>query len=321
MQVWSTDGLPESAHFEFWRDVICEAFAALDPKAAVRSKAFPSSVALDSFGDVNVARIRSCAQSVRRGADQIRVDPQDRLFVNLQLAGVGRVVQEGRAVFVPAGSFTIVDTARPYRLEFEDSFEVLSLRLPRKRLLPFTASPEEVLTQPVDGQKGMGRVAVSFMRLLLDQPDDLASDQRAEIATHLCDLIASATRQAAPKQLRGRDLVRHHFVASAVEALRVSLADPDLDVDSLARRFGVSTRYVQQAFTEAGLSVAAHIRALRLERCAHDLANRHDNSSIQAIAARWGFSDVPNFTRVFGQHFGCTPSKFRRHSRNSEYRS
>ncbi len=321
MQVWSTDGLPESAHFEFWRDVICEAFAALDPKAAVRSKAFPSSVALDSFGDVNVAHIRSCAQSVRRGADQIRVDPQDRLFVNLQLAGVGRVVQEGRSVFVPAGSFTIVDTARPYRLEFEDSFEVLSLRLPRKRLLPFTARPDEVLTRQVDGQKGMGRVAVSFMQLLLDQPDDLASDQRAEIATHLCDLIASATRQAAPKQLSGRELVRHHFVKSAVEALHASLADPELDVASLARRFGVSTRYVQQAFTEAGLSVAAHIRTLRLERCAHDLANRHDSSSIQAVAARWGFSDVPHFTRVFGQHFGCTPSKFRRHSRNSECRS
>ena len=317
MHVWSTDGLPESAHFEFWRDVICEAFAALDPKAASRALPFPSSVALDSFGDVNVARIKSCAQVVRRGADQIRVDPQDRLFVNLQLTGVGRVVQEGRAVLVPAGSFTIVDTARPYRLEFEEAFEVLSLRLPRKRLLPFTARPDQVLAQAVDGQKGMGRVAVSFMRLLADQPDDLASDQRAEIATHLCDLIASASRETAPEKRSGRERVRHHFVASAVEVLRASLADPDLNVDTLARRFGVSARYVQQAFTEAGLSVAAQIRALRLERCAHDLANRHDSSSIQAIAVRWGFSDVPHFTRLFGQHFGCTPSNFRRDSRNS----
>jgi len=316
MRVWSTNGLPESVHFQFWRDVICEAFAALDPKAHARSGPFPSSVALDTFGDVNVARIRSCAQVVRRGADQIRVDPQDRLFVNLQLAGVGRVVQGDRAAIVPAGSFTIVDTAKPYRLEFDDAFEVLSLRVPRKRLLPFTAGPDEVLARRVDGQNGMGRVAVSFMRLLLDQADDLASDQRAEIATHLCDLIASATRLAAPRRLDGRELVRHRFVESAVETLRASLADPELGVDTLARRFGVSTRYVQQAFTDAGLTVAAHIRALRLERCAHDLANRHDRSSIQAIAARWGFSDVPHFTRVFGRHFGRTPSSFRKHSRS-----
>ncbi len=316
MRVWSTDGLPESAHFDSWRDVICEAFAALDPKAATPSDAFPSSVALDSFGDVDVARIRSCAQVVRRGADEIRVDPQDRLFVNLQLAGVGRVIQGDRTVVVPSGSFTIVDTARPYRLEFEDAFEVLSLRLPRKRLLPITARPDEVLAQPVDGRSGMGRVAVGFMQLLLDQDDDLASDQRAEIAAHLCDLIASATRPAASARLEGRDLVRHRFVESAVEVLRASLADPELGVDTLARRFGVSTRYVQQAFTEAGLTVAAHIRGLRLERCAHDLGNRHDRSSIQTIAARWGFSDVPHFTRVFGRHFGCPPSSFRRRSRS-----
>lgn len=316
MRVWSTEGLPESAHFDSWRHAICEAFAALDPKAAAPSDGFPSSVALNGFGDVNVARIRSCAQVVRRGAEEIRVDPQDRLFVNLQLSGIGRVIQGDRAVVVPAGSFAIVDTARPYRLEFEDAFEVLSLRLPRKRLLPITVRPDEVLARPVDGRSGMGRVAVGFMRLLLDQDDDLAIDQRAEIAEHLCDLIASATRPAMAAQLDGRGLVRYRFVESAVEVLRASLADPELSVDTLAQRFGVSTRYVQQAFTDAGLTVAAHIRALRLERCAHDLGNRHDRSTIQTIAARWGFSDIPNFTRVFGRHFGCSPSNFRRRSRS-----
>lgn len=316
MRVWSTDGLPETAHFDAWREVICEAFAALDPKAALPSLAFPSSVALNGYGDVNVARIRSCAQVVRRGADEIRVDPQDRLFVNLQLAGVGRVVQGDRAVLVPAGSFTIVDTARPYRLEFEDAFDVLSLRLPRKRLLPVSLRPDEVLARPVDGRSGMGRMAVGFMRLLLDQDDDLADDQRDGIAVQLCALIASATRPAASAQLDGRALLRYRFVESAVELLRAQLSDPELGVDSLARRFGVSTRYVQQAFADAGLTVAAHIRGLRLEQCAQDLGNRHDRSPIQTIAARWGFSDIPNFTRAFGRHYGCSPSSFRRRSRS-----
>lgn len=316
MRIWSTDGLAAPDHFPFWREVICEAFAALDPKAPARSGPFPSAVALDSFADVNVARIRSCAQVVRRGADEIRIDPQDRLFVNLQLVGAGRVAQGDRAAFVPAGSFTVVDTARPYRLEFDGAFEVLSFRIPRKRLLPFMARADEVLARPVDCGNGMGRVTAGFMRLLLDQPEELASDQRAEIATHLCDLIASATRPVAPSPLEGRELLRQRFVEAAIEALRDSLADPELGVNTLARRFGVSTRYVQQCFAEARLSVAAHIRALRLEACAHDLADRRDRSSIQVIAARWGFSDVPHFTRIFGRRFGCTPSSFRSRSRN-----
>lgn len=315
MRIWSTDGLAAPDHFPFWREVICEAFAALDPKAPQRSGPFPSAVALDAFADVNVARIRSCAQTVRRGADEIRIDPQDRLFVNLQLAGTGRVEQGDRVALVPAGSFSVVDTARPYRLAFEDAFEVLSFRIPRARLLPFTMGVDEVLARPVDGGHGMGRVAAGFMRLLLDQPEHLASDQRAELATHLCDLIASATRRAAPKSPEGREGLRQRFVETAIKTLDESLADPELGVHTLARRFGVSTRYVQQAFTEAGLSVSAYIRSARLERCAHNLSKPHDRSSIQVIAARWGFSDVPHFTRMFGRHFGCTPSSFRLRSR------
>lgn len=34
-----------------------------------------------------------------------------------------------------------------------------------------------------------------------------------------------------------------------------------------------------------------------------------------AIATRWGFSDIPHFTREFGQHFVCAPSNFRRRMR------
>lgn len=316
MRVWSTDGLPESAHFDSWRNVICGAFAALDPKSAASGAAFPSSVALDGYGEVNVGHIKSCAQVVRRGAREIRIDPQDRLFVNLQLAGVGRVTQGERAVVVPAGSFIIVDTARPYRLEFDERFEVLSLRIPREQMLPVTAQPKELLARAVDGHSGMGRIATGFMRLLLEQDQHLAAGQRREIAVQLCTLIASATRPAASALVDGRGQVRARFVASAIEVLRGSLADPELGVDTLARRFGVSTRYVQQAFAEVGLSVAAQVRSLRLERCADDLGDRHDRSSIQAIAARWGFSDIPHFTRVFGRRYGCPPSQFRKRSRS-----
>ena len=311
MQVWSTAGLPESAHFEFWREVICEAFAALDPRPAVRASAFPSEVSLDSFGSVNVARIASCAQVVCRGAHQIRVDPQDRLFVNLQLSGTGRTTQDGRAVLVPAGSFTIVDTTRPYRLEFDDRFEVLSLRVPREQLLPFVAAPRTLFAQCFGGERGMGRVAVGFMRLLLENSASLSRDQGHEVAVHLCELLASASRQGSELPQQGLNLVRRRFVESAIEHVQASLDDPELSAATLANGFGVSVRYVQQAFADAGLTVSSHIRKLRLERCAHDLANPQERSSIKAIAARWGFGDVPHFTRAFGRKFGYSPGSFR----------
>lgn len=316
MQVWSTEGLAESSHFVFWREVICEAFAALDPRPVTRASAFPSSVSLDSLGSINVAHIASCAQAVCRGADQIRVDPQDRLFVNLQLSGTGRVTQDGKSAVVPAGNFSIVDTTRPYRLEFDGPFEVLSLRVPRQHLLPFAAAEEALFAQRFGGEPGMGRVAVGFMRLLLENFGSLERDRKSEVAMHLCGLVASASRQGVRHPPAGQARVRRQFMDSAIEHLESSLDDPALGVASLADRLGVSVRYVQQAFAEAGLTVVAHIRTLRLDRCARDLANPLERSPVKVIAARWGFVDVPHFTRAFGRRFGCSPVNFRSRYRN-----
>ena len=39
---------------------------------------------------------------------------------------------------------------------------------------------------------------------------------------------------------------------------------------------------------------------------------RHDPlTMIAAIAARWGFGDIPHFTRMFRRRFGCSPGQWR----------
>ena len=48
-----------------------------------------------------------------------------------------------------------------------------------------------------------------------------------------------------------------------------------------------------------------------MARCAQDLANPADRRPVSAIALRWGFQDIPHFTRTFGAAFGCTPSAYR----------
>jgi len=90
-----------------------------------------------------------------------------------------------------------------------------------------------------------------------------------------------------------------------------ALDSPELDVPSIARRFGVSVRYLHLAFAHEGSTPAAWIRAQRMARCAQDLANPADRRPVSAIALRWGFQDIPHFTRAFGAAFGCTPSAYR----------
>lgn len=318
MPVWSTEGLPERAQSGFWREVICAAFAALDPRAAGSAAAFPSEVALSRIGPLNVARIASCAQVVRRGAREIRVDPQDRLFINLQLAGSGRIVQDGHSATLAAGRFALVDTARPYRLEFDGRFELISFRVPRQWLLPLVERPEALFAQAFGGGPGIGRIAAGFMQMLMEEADRLSAAEASALAAQLCQLVASAARPGLAAGATGGATAgapRQRFVRAALDHLDAQLDDPALSVLTLAQRFGVSERYVQKAFAEAGSTVAATIRERRLARCAERLADPHDRRSVAAIAASWGFGDIPHFTRVFARTYGLSPGAWRRRCR------
>ena len=317
MEIWSTEGVPPPQQFGFWREVICEAFAALDPRPLPHSarsglSAFPSRVALCPLGEVNGARIESEAQEVVRDFDQIRLDAQDRLFVNLQVSGVGQVTQGDRRSIIRPGCFSVVDTARPYTLRFDDRFEVLSFRVPRQMLLAKVHAPAQFFAREIDGTLGTGRLAAGFMHSLLDCADALPADAGNELAAQLCDLVALSARLDPVTNLSTVRASHDRFVRDAKRHIELSLADPDLSVTTVAQRFGVSVRYVHKAFADTGTTAAAYVRTQRLRRCAQDLANTLDHRSVGAIATRWGFRDVPQFTRLFTAVFDCPPSQYRK---------
>jgi AraC-like DNA-binding protein len=62
--------------------------------------------------------------------------------------------------------------------------------------------------------------------------------------------------------------------------------------------------------------VAGWIRARRLERCRHDLADPGMAARpVAAIAARWGFTSAADFSRVFRAAHGVPPAEYRRFAR------
>lgn len=325
-RTWTTVDLPASMQFAYWREVICEAFAALEPRPLAKPYrrfqpahpgGFPSSVQVMALGDMTAAHIRTQGHDVLRGFDQIRADPQDRLFVNLQLCGSAHVRQGAQQSLVPAGSFFVVDTARPYEMHFEHDFELLSFRVPRERLMPLVRSPQRLLARAMDGRAGVARVASGYMQSLVEAGPSLSDASISALADQFCELVAASARDDEATNLGLAQATAQTFVQQARAWVARNLTNPTLNAACLAQRFGVSIRYVHKAFSATDQSVGETIRQMRLARCADDLSNPRDRRHVSTIAQRWGFHDGAHFSRSFAAAYGLPPMRYRQTQREA----
>ena len=94
----------------------------------------------------------------------------------------------------------------------------------------------------------------------------------------------------------------------------------DLSLEEIARAASFSMFHFHRVFKAVvGETVAGFTRRLRLEMTANRLlSNQHDD--ITMIAMEYGFSSSQNFAKAFRQHFGMSPSEYRK-SKNGNLNS
>ena len=132
------------------------------------------------------------------------------------------------------------------------------------------------------------------------------------VATHVHDLMALAIGATG----EGREIARGRGVRAArLAAIEADLTlDASLSIDEIARRQGVTTRYVQILFEDAGTTFGEFVTARRLDAARAMLRSpRYAQWSVAGIAFEAGFKDLSHFNRRFRQRFGLTPREFRLH--------
>jgi AraC-like DNA-binding protein len=127
------------------------------------------------------------------------------------------------------------------------------------------------------------------------------------------DLLAlslGATREAAAMaRARGAQAARLEAIKSDV---LTNLAARDLTLDAVARRHGISPRYVRKLFESVGTSFSDFVVEQRLAQAHRRLTDpRFAARAISAIAFEVGFGDLSHFNRTFRRRFGATPSEVR----------
>ena len=190
----------------------------------------------------------------------------------------------------------------------------MGLMIPSKALALLLRDVEETTTQLIPKNSIALRLLVNYIELLKDRFEFMSAELRDVAVAHIHELVAIALGPA-----------RNGAVVAATPGVRAArlqavkadilqnLTSCELSIGAVAKRQGISPRYVQMMLEDAGTSFSEFVleqRLLQAYRMISDPSYR--NRKITAIVADVGLGDLSYFNRTFRRRFAMTPSDARK---------
>nr|WP_245432534.1 AraC family transcriptional regulator [Mesorhizobium loti] len=221
-------------------------------------------------------------------------------------------VDGGKPVTVRAGDLLLINEARAFEFRLHRPVDIEVISLDRQALARLAPLVDMEPSYIVPAETPHSRLLAHYANMI--RRDAPRTKKAGEVASrHIYDLAAlvldgfvrgGAERNETSITAARLKLVKQDIADRLVEA--------GLNIDAVARRQGVSPRYIQRLFESEGTTFSDFVRAGRLDLAFRLLADReHVRTAIAAIAYEAGFSDVSAFNRAFRQRFGVTPSEIR----------
>jgi AraC-like DNA-binding protein len=246
---------------------------------------------------------------VVREARSIGSADPDLFKVTLHRRGSMVVEQDGRQSVAFPGDLVVFDTSRPYELSSTEPLEVAVFTAPRAMFGAGADLLGRRTAAPVASDSGLRSVIAAFLSGVADQLGDLPGPNDLRLADALSSLIIATFTEANPERAEAPTALTERILSYTL----ANLGDPSLSVESVARRHGVSTRYVHKLLRRHDISFAAWVRRERLARIRRDLLDPAlARRTVSAIAARWGIADPGHLARAFRAEFGHTAADLRR---------
>jgi AraC family ethanolamine operon transcriptional activator len=142
------------------------------------------------------------------------------------------------------------------------------------------------------------------------RPEILAAPGVCEaMESSLLDAVAGVCVSSSQGRQNTRREVQHSLIVRNVRQFLLDHANRVISVPELCRGFNISRRTLQYAFEEVlGISPNAYLRILRLNGARRDLSRRDTATSVQQVAADWGFWHLSQFAKDYRTLFQELPS-------------
>jgi AraC-like DNA-binding protein len=186
-------------------------------------------------------------------------------------------------------------------------------RLPREAVAVLVGRIDDTPLRLVPPHTEALKLLVTYARAIADALPLATAELQRLAVTHMHDLIAAtigATRDGrAIAEGRGIAAARLRAIMTDISA---NLGDGDLTVAEVARRHGVTPRYIHRLFENEGLTFSSFLLGQRLSRAHRMLSDpRLSDRNISSVAFDVGFGDLSYFNRAFRRCYAATPTEIR----------
>ena len=308
---YSTDDLPERDRFAVWREVVGPSFLRLDV-SQVPEHPFHASGMLLALPGLGIQWANNSGICMERTRGLV-TDGSDDLIVPLVTAGRHLASQRGRQAVLDAHNAVLLSSADIGTVSCASQSQAIVLRLPRAGVASIAPSLDDMLGRSIPRDNEALRLLTGYIELLRADPSLISPGLDRLVVGHVYDLIAlavGATREGLELASgRGLRAVRLRAVKADISA---NLTSRELSVTAVAKRQGITPRYLHMLFETEGTSFSQFVLRQRLALAHGMLADtRQDHLTITAIAYAAGFGDLSHFNHAFRRAYGVTPRDVR----------
>jgi AraC-like DNA-binding protein len=242
-------------------------------------------------------------------------DGDDSIGIIVNLGASATVTQRGQDLALGAGDAVAVRHAEPAILGYGAGSH-LGLSVPPAALAARVRDIDDAIMQLIPQGTDALQLLVSYLRLVAEDLVLAAAKLRRLAVTQVYDLVALALAPHGKVSEGCLSAAGAARLAAVLDDIAQRFQDPELCVAAVAQRQGISPRYLQRLLETSGISFAARVNELRLQR-ALALLREPGPRRICDLALDAGFSDISHFNRVFRARFGDTPSGVRAQGRRA----
>lgn len=302
---FSTRDLPERIRIPLWREHFgrCIVRADIEP---LSESSFLADASLRAVQGLRMLALKGTSMRFKRLQANL-ADGDDSIGVIFCSPGKSQLSQRGQEADLCAGNAIAILHSEPASVTYIDGSQ-FGLAVPREALAQRVADVEGLVLRPILQRTEAFRLFTSYMKSVLRTKALSTPKLRETVVTHIHDLVALAIDDCPALGESSASAVvaaRHRAV---LDYIATHFQEPGLSVQAVARRQGISSRYLQRLMASSGPSFTERMNELRLQQ-ALKLLTEPDagRQRISDIALEVGFSDVSYFNRLFRTRFGDSP--------------